>query len=456
MFPNKSQVDVATVLMLLGEATIWKVIWCRLRSRRVHWTHFVHSIAPGWAPLAGSLFAALNGCDGPSNLIFDRPPEGLTDANLFLTNLNSGATHSAQNTLLQNIWQTWNRGPRKNARGSSQGRDPFDLTREVGVVEVDLDALNLESSSPLYTHIVCLLIQFGGSIVIACLYLSLELLVVLTVAFIGQLLLLTAITPHEGAWYKAVRGHRPPPIMLHKGRDSMGVLIVRKARQNRRLISLEELCWDSQALRNELDFVKLAAAGASFLLFIFHMILVGWMSPDTRIYYLIFGSLGLIANTLEAVFQPNWSKAFALAFSGKSRCAPEKSSLISGVAILLAGQFPAAIETAKLLYPSNARFSKSLQDLGNIFDEILCQQCRHAIRDDLDPGQVHHCLRISSSTASNECSAILAGRAREVESKQLSDGLAAVCHFLSSLNGSTSQHSVETSYKIAGAEKHVW
>lgn len=455
MFQNKTQADAVTVLMLLGETTIWKAIWGRLRSRRMHWTHFIYSFSPGWAPLAGSLFAALNGSQGSPNLVFDRIPEGSADSNLQLTNLNSGATHSAENTILQNIWQTWNRGARRKPRSSNQHGEHFDLTRDVGVVEVNLDALRLESSGPVLFQLMCLLIQFGGSIMVACIGLSLELFTVFAVALVGQLLLLAAITPHEKTWYSAVRGHRPASIMLHKGRDSMGVLIVRSARQKGKAISLEEHCWDSQTSGSSIDIVKLAAAAASFILFVFQIILVGWMSSESRVYYLIFGMLGLVANTIEAAFQPNWSRAYAIAFSGKPSCAPAKSSLMSGVAMLIAGQFPAAIETAKLLYPPNARFSKSLQDLGAILDEIVCQKCRHAIGQ-AQPGEVHRCLRMGSSTDRIECSAILAARAEKVSSKQLSDGLAAVCHFLCSLNGSTSQYTVETSYKIATAARHVW
>jgi hypothetical protein len=457
MFQNKTQVDVVTVLMLLGEATIWKAIWGRSRSRRIHWTHFIYSISPGWAPLAGSLFAALNGSASPPNLIFDRIPEGSVDSNLFLTNLNSGATHSAQNTILQNIWQTWNRGPRENARRCSQNVEAFDLTREVGVIDVDVDSLNLERTVPLGLQLTCLSIQFGGSIIMFCLGLSSELLIVFTVAMLGQLLLLVAIIPPKKAWYKAVRGHRPAAIMLHKGRDSMGVLILRKVTQRGRQISLEELCWDSQSVESGFDtFVKTATAGTSFLFFIFQIILVGWMSSESRIYYLIFGLLGLVATTIEAAIQPNWSKAYALAFSGNPRCAPLKSSLMSAVAMLIAGQFPAAVETAKLLYPANARFTKSLQDLTAILDEIVCQECRQAIRNRPALEEIHRCLRMDSSKVPNECSAILAERAKEVDSKQLSDGLAAVCHFLCSLNSSTSQYTVETSNKILTAVRHVW
>ena len=56
LFQNKTQVDVATVLMLLGEATIWKAMWTRMRGRRSHWTHYIYAISPGWAPLAGFTF----------------------------------------------------------------------------------------------------------------------------------------------------------------------------------------------------------------------------------------------------------------------------------------------------------------------------------------------------------------------------------------------------------------
>ena len=54
LFEGKAQVDVVTVLMLLGEAAIWKVIWGRFRSRRVHWKIWLFAVSPGgrlWQPL---------------------------------------------------------------------------------------------------------------------------------------------------------------------------------------------------------------------------------------------------------------------------------------------------------------------------------------------------------------------------------------------------------------------
>jgi hypothetical protein len=91
MYEDRSNLDVISVLMLLGEATIWKVVWSRFRSRRTHWKQWLFPISPGWTPLAGSLFAAMNRSAGPPNLIFDRPPEGAIIDGLILMNLDSGA-----------------------------------------------------------------------------------------------------------------------------------------------------------------------------------------------------------------------------------------------------------------------------------------------------------------------------------------------------------------------------
>src|SRR6266498_3554245 len=66
LFQNRSQVDAVSVLVLLGEATVWKAIWGRFRSRRAHWRHWVFAISPGWTPLAASLFANMSGHLGPA------------------------------------------------------------------------------------------------------------------------------------------------------------------------------------------------------------------------------------------------------------------------------------------------------------------------------------------------------------------------------------------------------
>ena len=297
LFQGKAQVDVVTVLMLLGEAAIWKVIWGRFRSRRVHWKHWIFAVSPGWTSLTASLFAAVNGSLYAPNLIFNRVPENATESGLILTNLNSGASHAADNTIIQNIWQTWNGGPRAQQR-QSEPYSSFDLTRETGLVDVNLDKLQLENAITWWIQLVCLLIQLCGSFVLGLIRTSFEPFVVLLIAFLGQSMLLMSVVPRPEAWHMAVRGKRPCPVILHKGLDSMGVLFIQRTRMNGREINLEEFCWNSQVPRNTVDNVKLAIGGFAFLIFTTQIILVGFMNQSGRLLYLVFGGLGVIANTI--------------------------------------------------------------------------------------------------------------------------------------------------------------
>src|SRR5204862_7103000 len=117
---------------------VWKAIWGRMRAQRLHWTHFVFTISPGWVTLASSIFASM-ATDGKSNnLIFDRIPEGCSEPGLLMTNLDSGASHSADNVILQNIWQAWSRGIDER-----RPNDEVDLTKEVGMLDVWIDRLTL-------------------------------------------------------------------------------------------------------------------------------------------------------------------------------------------------------------------------------------------------------------------------------------------------------------------------
>lgn len=447
--------DVVTVLMLLGEGAIWKVIWGRFRSRRIHWKHWVFAVSPGWTTLAASLFAAVNGSLNAPNLIFDRVPENTLDGGLILTNLNSGASHAARNVIIQNIWQTWNGGPRAQQR-RSEARGPFDITREVGLVDVNLDKLHLESPIAWWLHLVCLLVQTLGSFILGVLTGSFEPFLVLIVAFVGQSLLLFSIAPRSEAWYMTTRGHRPCPVMLHKGLDSMGALFIRRVHMNGREISLEEFSWDSQVPRNAADNIRLLTAGFAFLVFTTQIILVGLMDQSERHLYLVFGGLGVLANTFEAASPPKWSTAFVCSFAGKALCAPNKGSLMSAVAVLTAGQFPAAIQAAKLLYPDNSRFASSLIELEQLLDAIMCGDCRHIIRFSrpLSNNQMHRC--VPRPIDERNCQERLARKMDEVESKQLRDGLATVCHYLRGVSGHSSLPAIETAPGLQVVARHTW
>ena len=465
LFQGQAQVDAVTVLMLLGEATIWKTIWGRFRSRRSYWRQWAFAISPGWTPLAASLFAAMNGSIGPPNLVFDRPPEGSLSPGLVLTNLNSGATHSAQNTVLQNIWHTWCRGPRKQKKeGSDTDPPPFDVTREVGVVDVNLNTLQLGDPKSEWLHIGCLIGQLVASIVLGLTGYSFETFVVLLVALAGQAMLLISVTPRAQAWHRVTRGHRAHAVMLHHGFDTQGALFIRKATLGGKEISLEEYCWDAQAQRSVIDNIKLTAAGVSFLIFVAQIILVGWMSSQSRIFYLILGGLGLLANTIEAASQPKWMRTFRSSFTGNPRCSPLKGSLMSAIAILLAGQFPAARESARLLYPDNARFKESLHDLKTVLDDLLCTDCRNAIRCAQSSAQKYDCARKRDNGATRKeedsaissCAFVLASAVESLKSKQTRDGVATVSHFLSSLAGNGPSSPIETSKEVTGQQIHVW
>ncbi|KAL8797880.1 MAG: hypothetical protein Q9195_000232 [Heterodermia aff. obscurata] len=452
LFQGKAQVDVVTVLMLLGEAAIWKVIWGRFRSRRMHWKHWVFAISPGWTTLAASLFAAVNGSLHAPNLIFDRVPENTLDRGLILTNLESGASHTASNVIVQNIWQTWNGGPRAQHRR----REPFDVTKEIGLVDVNLDKLHLEHAGSWWFQLVCLVTQIVGTSVLGIVKRNFEPFVVLVIALLGQCLLLASIVPRPEAWFMTPRGKRPCPILLHKGFDSVGVLFIRRVQLNGREISLEEFCWDPQVPRSQADNIKLSIAGFAFSIFVMQIILVGFMDSSARIIYLAFGGLGVLANTIEAASSFKWSSTFASAFSGKATCAPKKSSLMAAVAVLLAGRFPAATPVAKLLYPDNQRFAESLRDLTQLLDDRLCEDCRKIIRysHPFSGSHMHRCLwRLRGERV---CQDRLARSMDQVNSKQLRDGLATVCHYLRFVSLQASLPPIETASVQQISTLHTW
>jgi hypothetical protein len=380
LFQNTLQIDVATVLLLLGEGVIWKLIWSRCRSRRQHWKHWIFAISPGWTPLAGSLVAALSGTLHPANLIYDRPPEGSIDSGLVLTHLSSGASHAANNTILQNIWATWEHGPRAKHQATSRG-SKYDMTREVGVVEVNIDALHLENRLALRLQALSLFLQIAGSVVMAAVSRNFEPLVVVLMNLTGQAMLVYAITPREAVWRRAVRGHRGQPIMIHRNLDSQGVLIVRRAQVNDKEISLEEYAWKSPTPRNAMDTVKAIAAGLAFLVLIIQIILIGWMQTQSRAMYAILGAIGLAVNTVEAFSSPDWWHSYRQAFTGNPLCTPRNSSAMGAVGVLVAGRFAAHRTAAKMLYPDNPRFADSLSALQSVFDSILCHKCRDQIRN---------------------------------------------------------------------------
>ncbi|KAK4447246.1 hypothetical protein QBC34DRAFT_410167 [Podospora aff. communis PSN243] len=428
VFQDKTQFDIITVLLLLGEASIWRVIWSRFRFRRLHWTQWIFAISPGWAPLAASVFSTLQGSRGPPNLIFDRPPVESLNDNLVLTNLYSGASHSARNVRLQNIWQTWHRGPRRKHRYRQEKWR--DVTREVGVVDVELDLIHAPISWTFILQAASLSVQLGVALGIGFFGYSFEVLLSFILTLLSQGLLIAAVTPRPEAWNnRDLTIHKEKPVMLHMGMDSMSVLIVRSVKLNGKGFNLEEFCWEAQALRNNADRLKVLFAGLAFLGFVVQILLIGWMSSESRMLYLALGGLGLLANAVEGAFDPEWCKLYNQGCRGEPFCEPKSSTLMAAVGLLLAGGFPAAEAVSKLLYPDNDRFSQSRSNLTSIFQRQLCDNCRTRVRsrpdtDNDDPGAT--CLQPHG----NLCHVALGAAIYRERDKQVRDGMAAVYHYL--------------------------
>lgn len=317
--------------------------------------------------------------------------------------------------------------------------------------------MQLQSGWTVWLQCGCLVVQLGVSFVLAFFDWSFEVFIALVIAYVGQVLLLAAITPRKEAWgYRKLSVHRPCPVMLHRGQDSMGVLFIRNAILENKSISLEEFCWESQAVRTKMDLLKLTTAGLAFLVLVFEIIVVGWMSPHSRLLYFGLGSLGLFSNALEAATQPNWLADYWAAFSGKAICSPDKSTLMSAVGILLAGKFPAADTAAKLLYPDNSRFEKSCALLNEAFDKYLCANCRVGIKS--IPKFEPACLKSDKNQpfSGRACCGDLMRAIPDMAGKQLKDGLASVCQYLRSTTGESQLDRITTTGYANGPQYYIW
>jgi hypothetical protein len=457
LFQNTAQIDVVTLLLLLGENAIWKVVWSRFQCRRAHWTHWLFAVSPGWTPLAGSLLAALGGARHAPNLIYERAPEGVIDSSLSLINLNSGATPIGTNTILQNIWSAWQNGSLQDFHKSNVDKELGDSTRQIGIIDVRLDALQLENWKMILMQSICLLIQLGGSFLIGFLERNFEPFIVFTVAFAGQSLLIFAITPRPSLWDKAFRGHRSHPSMLYSSSTAQGFLFIHSARLRGRPVSLEEYTWPVQAMRTRIDMIKMLAAGLAFGILILQVLLLGWTQPQSRIVYAIFGALGLCANTIEAVSRPRWSSASRSAFSGKAFCAPKWCSTMGAVGVLIAGNFPAAQQAARRLYPDNQRLTQSLLALERLFGQLLCPTCRSRIGGSGEASRPFRCGRQAGASRGVEsCASLLANAVKQEADKQLRDGLATVSHYLQCPEGNGSVPMINTKKKHPSQQPYCW
>lgn len=323
-------------------------------------------------------------------------------------------------------------------------------------MDIDVDALKIGNRLSVFIQSLGLIVQLGGACVVAVLVRSPEVVIVLIVALMAQCLLLLAILPHEQTWYRAFRKYRSVPVMLHKGNDTTAALIVRKARHQGRIISLEEFCWDFETQRTVRDLLKPTLAMASFALFVLQIIVVGWMTPKNRIFYLGFGLLGLLANIIEGILPAEWKRAYHDAFSGPSNCSPTKSSLMSTVGILIAGKFPARIDASKQLYPTNARFENTLKELTSEFGKALCPECEVLIRNPFILSQTSQCSGMNGISGNRGCLDTLLGMLRDTENKQLSDAFAAVYHLLVALKGLKHRPAIETAEKGLTSQFYSW
>jgi hypothetical protein len=175
------------------------------------------------------------------------------------------------------------------------------------------------------------------------------------------------------------------------------------------------------------------------------------MSNESKLLYLVIGMVGLLATTLDAALQPNWYKYSRIAFSGVRRCAPKHSSLISTIAVLVAGEFPSAEAAAKYLFPDNARFRASLDTLNAECSSRICNPCRRAI----SMQGLWVCDKVGGGTTWRpDCAKLLEDAAINEQDKQLSDAMATLSHLLSELKGQSIAARVETSHKTATSPKH--
>lgn len=423
VFANKTEFDIITVLLLLGESVIWKVVWSRFRFKRRHWRQWIFAISPGWAPLAATVFTGLQTSRGPPNLIYDRPPAETIDSNLILTNLSSGASHPAANVRIQNIWQVWHRGPRGKHLWN-QKEDQV-TTREVGIIDVDLTSLSTPANWTFYLQVVVLIAQLGASLTLGFFGWSFEIFIGFLITLSSQFLLIAAVTPRLEAWENGPQPKdRASPVMLHMGMTTDSVLFVRSIKKNGNYYNPEDFCHGPQTLRNKMDFVNLFLAGASVLGFILQFLLLGWMTSSSRLVYLVLGSAGLIANGVEGAFDPDWCSIYDRGFRGEAFCEPEGSSLMSAVGVLLAGNSAAAEAASKLLYPDNSRFSNSRRSLVTTFNSYLCENCRNRIGGKLRESTV------CTKPRQRFCHADLPEEIAKIDSKQVRDGVATVCHYL--------------------------
>ena len=247
-------------------------------------------------------------------------------------------------------------------------------------------------------------------------------------------------------------------MILHHGLNSTEVLIIRKTTLHNREVHLEEFIWNNLPERTSWDSVKLLVATAAFMILAFQIVSVGWMSDDSRLLYLAFGSLGLVANILQAACPPDWSRSFYCAFEGSPRCAPANSSLLGAVGILMAARFPAAQKAAQELYPANERFQDTLLQLNDLLEVSMCEGCREVVRNGSFGNASQVCCDFTRGGKENDrdCRHMLRGKLRVLTNKQLGDAMAAISQVLGFMRNTGYPEPLEVGEIYRDIPLHDW
>lgn len=92
-------------------------------------------------------------------------------------------------------------------------------------------------------------------------------------------------------------------MLLHKGLDSSETLVTRDVDLHGNRMSLEEYCWATPATKSIVDWLSILLAGTSFVAFILSIVLISWMSRESKILYLVIGMLRVFATAIDAALQ---------------------------------------------------------------------------------------------------------------------------------------------------------
>lgn len=107
-------------------------------------------------------------------------------------------------------------------------------------MEVDPDFLSLDDPILSLTRGLLLVAQVVIATCNCIVTFRPDLMVVLVVGFVGQYLLLLAITSGEDSWVRALRSYRHVPMLLHRSLNNTETLDIRNVMLNDRETSIDE------------------------------------------------------------------------------------------------------------------------------------------------------------------------------------------------------------------------